>query len=208
MVSKSVGRPKGYQRDEVVDRALTLFREQGYSGTSVEDLVKATGINRYSLYDDFGDKRGLFLEVLNRFQRAKLGEADRMLSQPGPKLPLFRRHLESVRENGRRSGPVNCLVTVSAVNLASDDPEIAECLLEHFAALEKVFVSALAEAKAQGEIESDVDLLPLARTMINAARGMRIISQFEGLHQTASDIIDTTLALLRPTLAFQNARSE
>lgn len=203
-----MGRPKGYHREEVIDRALELFRERGYSGTSVEDLVKATGINRYGLYDDFGDKRGLFLEVLAQFQTAKLRDAACLLSQPGPKLPLLRRYFETIQENGRRSGPVNCLVTVSAVNLASDDAEVAQCLLEHFAQLEAVFVQALREASEAGEIAPELNLRTIARALINAGRGMRIIAQFEGLDETSRDIIDAALALLRPTLAFQNARSE
>ncbi len=203
-----MGRPKGYERNEVVDRASELFRERGFSGTSVEDLVRATGINRYSLYDAFGDKRGLFLEVLARFQFEKLRDADLLLSGPGPKMPRFRRYLEMIRDKSRCGGPVNCLVTISAVNLASSDAEVAASLLEHFRALEAVFVAALGEARTQGEIAADLDLLPLARAVINAGRGMRIIAQFEGLDETSDDIVEVTLALLRPTLAFQNACSE
>jgi len=176
-----------------------LFREKGYAGASIQDLVKSTGINRYSLYDEFGDKRGLFLEVLARFQKQKLREADSLLSQPGPKMPHFRRYLENIRENGRRSGPVNCLVTVSAVNLASSDPEVAAYLLQHFEALERVVETALCEARAAGEINADFKLRSLARIVINAGRGMRIIAQFEGLDESTTDIIETTLALLRPT---------
>ena len=203
-----MGRPKGYERNEVVDRASELFRERGYSGTSIDDLVKATGINRYSLYDAFGDKRGLFLEVLDRFQSQKLQDADLLLGRSGPKMPLFRRYLETIRESGRRGGPVNCLVTISAVNLASTDPEVAARVLDHFARLEAVFVAALREARTTGEVTADIEPRSLARALINAGRGMRIIAQFAGLDGTAVDVIDTTLALLRPSLAFQNAHSE
>lgn len=193
-----MGRPKNYRRDEVVERALCLFRERGYSGTSIEDLVRATGINRYSLYDEFADKRGLFLESLARFQCQKLTEASAMLNQPGPKLPLIRRYFETVRERSRAAGPVNCLVTVSAVNLASSDSEIADQVMEHFAALVAVFEKALEDARAAGEFTSDLPSRSLARVIINAARGMRIIAQFEGLDATAEDISETMLALLVP----------
>lgn len=203
-----MGRPKSYERGEVVERALVLFRERGYAGTSVDDLVRSTGINRAALYEEFGDKRGLFLEVLERFQSAKRHDAEILLAQPGPKLPLFRRYLERISGSGRQGGPVNCLVTISAVNLASGDPEIAACVLGHFRALECAFIAALEEARDQGEIATGLDLRSLARTLINAGRGMRIIAQFEGFDATTADIIETTLELLRPTLAFQNACSE
>lgn len=121
-----------------------------------------------------------------------------MLNQPGPKLPLIRRYFETVRERSRAAGPVNCLVTVSAVNLASSDSEIADQVMEHFAALVAVFEKALEDARAAGEFTSDLPSRSLARVIINAARGMRIIAQFEGLDATAEDISETMLALLVP----------
>ncbi len=198
IIGRRVGRPKGFRRDDVIERALVLFREQGYAGTSIQDLVKATGSNRYSLYEEFSDKRGLFIAALTRFQSQKLAEATELLSEPGPKIPLLRRYFESLRERSRKCGPVNCLVTISAVNLASGDEEIAACVLQHFAALVQVFERVVVEAKATGEITSPLPPKSLARALINAARGMRIIAQFEGLDETVIDIAETTLALLEP----------
>lgn len=196
IIGERVGRPKGCRRDEVIERALVLFREQGYAGTSIQDLVKATGSNRYSLYEEFSDKRGLFLAALARFQSEKLTEVTELLSKPGPKIPLLRSYFESLKERSRKAGPVNCLVTVSAVNLASGDEEIAASVLEHFAALVQVFERVVIEAKESGEIGSTLPTKSLARMLINTARGMRIIAQFEGLDETVTDIAETVLGLL------------
>ena len=56
-----------FDPDEVVDRAMEVFWTRGYESTSIDDLVEATGINRGSLYNAFGDKQGLFLAAIDRY---------------------------------------------------------------------------------------------------------------------------------------------
>jgi AcrR family transcriptional regulator len=59
---------KQFDHDTVVDRAMTLFWRQGYGGTSIHDLEKATRLRRGSLYNAFGDKQGLFVAALKRYE--------------------------------------------------------------------------------------------------------------------------------------------
>ncbi len=61
-----MGRPPGFDRTRVVAAAATAFLDTGYEGTSVDDLVRRTGIHRGSLYQAFGSKRGLFVTVLRQ----------------------------------------------------------------------------------------------------------------------------------------------
>ena len=62
-----MARPKQFDRDEALERAMAVFWRRGYEGTSVRDLVEHMGINRGSLYDTFGDKRTLFLAAVDRY---------------------------------------------------------------------------------------------------------------------------------------------
>ena len=62
-----MARPKQYDREQVLDQAMRVFWARGYEATSISDLVEALGINRFSLYESFGDKRGLFLAALERY---------------------------------------------------------------------------------------------------------------------------------------------
>lgn len=191
-----------------MDQAIDLFREQGYAATSINDVVKATGVNRFSLYETFGDKHGLFLKVLDRFHQNRMCEFEELFSRPGPKLPLIREYFDLIKAKSRRNRSSKCLITVSAVSLASTDPEVAERVTRYFRELETLFVQTLQEAKDQGEICPETNLLATARTLINGARGMRLIAQFQGFDEAVEDIIETTLGILRPTVAFQNACSE
>ena len=62
-----MARPKAFDRDVALQGAISLFREKGYAGASTDDLLAAMGIGRQSMYDTFGDKRGLFLAALERY---------------------------------------------------------------------------------------------------------------------------------------------
>src|ERR1700755_3244285 len=61
-------RNKEFNEDEVLNKAKDLFRKNGYNGTSMDDLVQATGLSRSSIYDTFGDKHGLFLKSLDQYR--------------------------------------------------------------------------------------------------------------------------------------------
>lgn len=200
-------RPKTFREDECLDRALDLFRDRGYEGASISDLVRATGVNRYSLYETFGDKRGLFIAAYNKFQEKRVAFVASLLSQPGPKLPLIRQYFETLTTSQSDKGPVSCFVTISAVSLANTDPEMAGHVLRYSLELQKAFVAALKEARDQGEIANDSDLDGMALSLINAGRGMRIMAPFEGFNETIAATIDATMQLLRPTVEFQNDHS-
>ncbi len=77
-----MARPKSYQRGEVIDQALNVFWDKGYAATSLSDLMTSTGLNKRSLYNEFGNKEKLFLEVLNRYQELRSPVAELLVRQP------------------------------------------------------------------------------------------------------------------------------
>ena len=77
------GRPRGFDVDEALDRALEVFWRQGYEGTALSDLTAAMGINRPSLYATFGNKEALFRKVLDRYADGPAAYAARALELPG-----------------------------------------------------------------------------------------------------------------------------
>jgi AcrR family transcriptional regulator len=71
-LEKPRGRPRSFDRDKALERAMQVFWRQGYEATSVSDLTRAMGINPPSLYAAFGDKERLYLDALERYQRSRL----------------------------------------------------------------------------------------------------------------------------------------
>src|SRR5690349_21698419 len=120
-----MARPKDFNRDEVLKRAMLVFWEKGYEATSTEDLLRAMGIGRQSMYDTFGDKRRLYLEALERYQ-AESGASliERLQAGESPLLAIEQTLLavasESPAERAR-----GCMYVSSIVELATKDPEVA-----------------------------------------------------------------------------------
>jgi AcrR family transcriptional regulator len=142
------GRPRGFDTADVLKAASERFRTHGFAGTSLDDLVDATGLARPSLYAAFGDKRAIYLAVLQRtYERSALG-FDRLIGQD---LPL-RDSLETLLTviiNGYMSGetgPSGCIAISTASTSAVDDPEI-RIWLESFLAMEDDKVTELLTAR-------------------------------------------------------------
>ena len=76
-----MGRPKGFERSEVLDKALQLFWKKGFADTSLQDLEKATGVNKSGLYSEFKDKDDIFLECLKQY-KSKSNALELLNTQP------------------------------------------------------------------------------------------------------------------------------
>src|SRR5207237_2105556 len=122
---KRRGRPRAYQPDIALGKALDLFRKDGFAATSLDDLSAATGMNRPSLYGAFGDKRELFIKSYRRYRddaRAAMGGIFR------DELPI-RKRLERIYAVALdiylsgESGPRGCLSEMSADYMAVIDSE-------------------------------------------------------------------------------------
>src|ERR1700682_3894634 len=80
--SRLLGRPPSFAADNALERALQLFWQKGYEGTSLSDLTKAMGINRPSLYAAFGDKENLFRRVLDHYAEGPASYSHAALAEP------------------------------------------------------------------------------------------------------------------------------
>ena len=117
-----MARPREFEREEVVRKALAVFWRQGYQATSVQDLVGATGLNRGSLYGTFGDKHGLFLEAVEYYRTNVTAQRLARLEEPGPArdriATFFKEVIEFSVGEGRLLG---CLMTNAAIERAPHD---------------------------------------------------------------------------------------
>ena len=118
-------RPKEFDPDVALDRAVDVFWSRGYGGTSIQHLVDALGVNRGSLYATFGDKHGLYLAALDRYRQSEVVQIVDLLEQPGPVKRVVRRPFDAVVlsvAEGR--GGRGCLVCNAAVEQAADDADV------------------------------------------------------------------------------------
>ena len=149
-------RSRSYDEGQVLTGAMHAFRRSGYSGVSIPELEVATGLSAGSLYNSFGDKRGIFLAAFAHYLKAVLDRRISTFAKPANGLSGLRQlFLSLLREpNGETFG---CLITNSAIEFGSDDVVSEQTVRKGFEILQRLFVDRLAAAKAANRLRGDVD---------------------------------------------------
>ncbi len=162
---KRRGRPRAYQPDVALGKALSLFRSSGFAATSLDDLSAATGMNRPSLYGAFGDKRELYIKSYQRYRddaRAAMRELFR------EEMPI-RKRLERIYAVALgiylagESGPTGCFTVMTAASEAVADPDIRAMVQEGLSELDKAFASCFRLAREKGELPESADVAALSQ---------------------------------------------
>jgi TetR/AcrR family transcriptional regulator, transcriptional repressor for nem operon len=165
-----------FDRSVVVRRAMQVFWQRGYSQTTVTDLVRATGLQPGSLYAAFGNKKGVFIEVLDAYNRTFLERIRRMQEDSGPALLGIRAMLNDIVEDtvsGRnRQG---CLAVNALLELAEHEPDVAARLDVHNEQVRQAFAVLIARAQAEGDVPPGKCPDALAAFLVNNLWGMRVM---------------------------------
>lgn len=143
-----MARPREFDPEEALARAMHQFWARGYHDTSIRDLVERTGVNYYGLYEAFHSKHGIFLAALDLYRRTVTAEILGELRRPGPLRNALERALERVLALMQTpDGRVGCLMCNTAVELADHDPAAAQKVQAHMAELRAAFEQRLREAR-------------------------------------------------------------
>jgi TetR/AcrR family transcriptional repressor of nem operon len=192
-----VARPREFEREDVVQKALEVFWRQGYQVTSVQDLVAATGLNRGSLYDTFGDKHGLFLEVVEYYRSHVTARRLARLEEPGPArekiATFFKEVIEFSVGEGRLLG---CLMTNSAIELAPHDRDTRLAVAANMGAMEAAFRRVLTRARRNGELAAEKSPTDLARFLTATANGLRVMAKVSPDRATLRSVVRIALESL------------
>jgi TetR/AcrR family transcriptional regulator, transcriptional repressor for nem operon len=168
---------KQFNRSEVLDRAMTLFWNRGYEATSIQDLVEATGINRGSIYGTFGQKKGLFLAVLDHYAEKVAKPLIEELSDPDPRRAIERMFDSIIRRTSDPRFPRGCLNTNTSLECPASGDEITRKIAEGLGQQESAIYRVLHRAQAEGSLASTLDGRALARFFMGVAQGMNVVNK-------------------------------
>jgi TetR/AcrR family transcriptional regulator, transcriptional repressor for nem operon len=172
------GRPREFDTDAAIERAMGVFWSSGYYGTSLPDLLEATNLSRGSLYAAFGDKHGLFLRALDRYIAEALTRLDAELDPRKNALAGLRACLAGyVERTSGVAGKRGCLVVATAMELAGHDTEVEQRIRRFFKTMEARLTAALARAQAEGELVDGVEPATAARLLLCLLEGMRVVGK-------------------------------
>ncbi|MFF3483448.1 TetR/AcrR family transcriptional regulator [Streptomyces sp. NPDC002701] len=165
------GRPRSFDRETALEKAILAFWEHGYEGTSVSDLTEVMGIGAPSLYAAFGDKRSLFEEVVTAYGARYGSFGDRALAEePTVRAAVERMLREAAAEYTEPGRPPGCLVVHAATNCTT--PEVEESLRARRNANIAAIESRIRAGVAAGELPADTDAAALARHTGAMIQGM------------------------------------
>ena len=165
--------PKGYIREEVLDRAIELFRRQGYSATSTAELVEELGMNRKSMYAEFGSKQELFEAALKRYSEIHLSRVLAPIEAPDADAQSIRNAFDGYASASKtKYRGLGCLMANTAVERAALDPGSAQFVDDYLARLDAGFRNALENSKKNGAIAKNANVDDLAAHFVNAVVGI------------------------------------
>lgn len=192
-------RPQEFDRGQVLDRAMKVFWQRGYTGTSVQDLVDATGLGRSSLYNAFGSKRELYEEALRRYQELRAAEMALLFEEGSYKERVRRLLMTYVEEELQDDQGLGCMITKAAVEFSGRDEQIGLMVMQNLHSLEMSLYALFNQAQQRGEMAADKDVRALARFVLNAIQGLRVLSKGfseKERRQLLIDVVETTIAAL------------
>ena len=165
--------PKKYKREDVLDQAIELFRRQGYAATSTAELVEELGLNRKSMYAEFGSKQELFEAALERYSEVNLSRVLAPIEAPEANAKSIKdAFLGYAAASETRFRGLGCLMANTAVERAALDPGSAKFVDAYLSRLNRGFSNALENARRDGDLAAETDLDDLAAHFVNAVVGI------------------------------------
>jgi TetR/AcrR family transcriptional repressor of nem operon len=195
-------RPAEYNRNFVITQATAVFWEKGYGKTSIGDLVEATGLQPGSLYAAFGNKKGLFIEVVDQYNQEFIGRLRTLREADGPaidKLQAIMRQIVDDAMAGR--GSHGCLTVNALLELSRHDEEIADRLRRYNAKVRKAFAWLVKDAQAEGSVSAARDPNEIASFVVNNIWGMRVMCKSRPDRPGLEGVVAGVMAGLRNTAA-------
>lgn len=190
-------RPPSFDRAEVIERATEVFWQRGYGGTSVSDLVQATGLKPGSLYAAFGSKKGVFLEVLKSYQADSADRLEGSLREAESPLEAIRSFflglVDETLEDSRHRG---CLMVNAMLEYSRHDADVQGELVGGLRRIESLFGQALRRAGEQGELDPRLDADATAAFLVNNLWGIRVMCRGRPSRAAVEGVVRTVLAAL------------
>jgi TetR/AcrR family transcriptional repressor of nem operon len=188
------GRPRSFDVEAAVERAMGVFWSRGYHATALPDLLRATKLSRGSLYAAFGDKHSLFLRALDRYIADALTRMNAEFDPGRDPIEGLRTYLAGYVDrtsgaNGRRG----CLLVATAMELAGQDAEVGRRVVGFFKAMEAKVADAFSRAKAAGKLADGVEPSTAARVLVCFVEGLRVVGKTAPTRITSQATADALL---------------
>jgi TetR/AcrR family transcriptional repressor of nem operon len=192
-----MGRPREFNFDDVLERAIQTFWARGYEATSIDDLCEATGLGRSSLYAAYGDKQSIYMQALERYEQnavARIGATIGNAKSVRSGIAAFVQRIidDIVAGPGRRG----CFIGNCAAEIVRGDRTHAARVRRSLERIENAFSEVLTKAQANSELSKSADVEALARFLTAGIQGLRLVGKANPDRKTLEDIAAVMLRSL------------
>ena len=192
-----MARTKDFDESEVLEKAIKLFWQKGYNGTSMQDLVDGLGISRSSIYDTFGDKHQLYLKALCTYRQNAIAVRDQILNASVPAKAAIRQLMDlTIDQMIRDKQHKGCFLVNSAVENAPHDKENNAIVCQNDRQVENAFYEVIKRGQTNGEIAGKQDPRALARFLFNNIVGIQVTAKSATDKAAFDDIVNLTMSVL------------
>jgi AcrR family transcriptional regulator len=168
------GRPRQFDVDKTLNRALMVFWRKGYEGTSLIDLTRAMKINRPSLYAAFGNKESLFRKALDRYAEGPTAYVREALEAPTARAAVERLLRGTVDRLTDARNPRGCLIVQGALSCGKEADSIRKELISRRDAGEAAIRRRFGRAKSEGDLPANANAADLARYVATVMHGLSV----------------------------------
>jgi AcrR family transcriptional regulator len=191
--STVLGRPRGFDLDEALERAMRVFWKQGYEGASLADLTGAMGITKTSMYAAFGNKEQLFRKALERYKEGPAAYATRALEEPTARAVAEALLRGAARTTTLPETFAGCLAVQGALASSDSNRSAHDVLVDWRNGVGVQLEERFQRAVDEGDLPSDADPKQLARYLLTVAFGIAVQAANGLGHEELEEIVDTTL---------------
>ena len=186
-----MARKTAFDPAEKLEQAMTLFWQKGFEATSIQDLVDALGINRFSLYNSFGDKQTLFQLALDHYiDKVSRQRLTPLLCEHGG-LAAIHDWLDALALRLTQPGNLGCFLQNAQIGTAMDEPKVRERIAAMHQELQQALAHALRVAIRNGELAANTDVEALARFLFVHVQGWVLLGKGGGNGDTLHADITT-----------------
>ena len=172
-----MARPKEFDQEKALHRAISIFSQKGFAATSTDDLMRAMDVGRQSMYDTFGDKRSLFLKALEVYVTENVRSVTLEFQTPGSPLASIRRALVHFAERRDLSSTDGCMGINAICEFGMRDEDVTRITRSAATIQRRALMDALRRAQREGELDAQTDIESLADFFESTLAGIRIAAK-------------------------------
>ena len=172
-----MGRPASFDHTEMLETIQSVFWDNGYSATSLDDIMEATGLGKGSLYGAYGPKQEMYLQAFTDYCDWAVADLEeRLRGNDADAIVRLRAYIQTAAKGGA-SARRGCMLAKGTAEAAGRFPDVDKIIERTFKAMERAIVQCVRQAQSAGDITADRDARTIGVTLLAVVRGMGSLAQ-------------------------------